>query len=383
MAGTIFGLPLSIQMDDNGDPLAGCKLYIYEAGTSTPATTYEDFGLTTGLELSFPMVADSAGRIPQFWVADGSYRVRLVDAAGNEIFDISSVTAIGASSGTGSSGSGVSETAIFQTGDFIWNPSSGTRTGFVRGNARTIGSSSSGATERASSDCEDLFLHLWNTYSDTVCPVTGGRGATAAADWAANKVIATVDMRGRGPCGLDDMGNSAAGVTPAATYTNSTTSGGIGGASTKVITQGNLPNVNFAVTGATDVDHQHVVAGPTSADTTHTHTFSGTTSGQSQTHTHQYTDRGDTTGSVYASGGGTTPADDTSGTYTTGSASVDHTHTYSGTTSGGSSHAHTISILSDVVGSTLPISGTAASGGSGTAVSILPPVVFGTWFIKL
>lgn len=254
MAGTIYGLGLSQQFDADRNPLSGAKLYIYQSGTSTPVTIYEDFALAN--EHPFPLEADSAGRIPAFWVADGSYRVRLTDASGIEIFDENSITAIGASSGTGGGGSGVSDDQIFQTGDPLWVPTSGTRSGWVRLNARTIGSSSSGATERANADCETLFLHLWNNYTNTAAPVTGGRGASAAADWAANKTIAPPDMRGRGPFGVDDMGSTAAGV-----ISGGTTIAAAGGASETSITltQGNIPNFNLdisllTVTGSPDLN---------------------------------------------------------------------------------------------------------------------------------
>lgn len=69
----------------------------------------------------------------------------------------------------------------------------------------TIGSASSGASNRANADCEDLFLHIWNNISNTNAPVTGGRGASAAADWAANKKIQLGWFAGRG---LKVMGGS-------------------------------------------------------------------------------------------------------------------------------------------------------------------------------
>ncbi len=381
MAGTLFGLPLSVQIDANGDPLAGCKLYVYAAGTSTPATTYEDFGLTAGLELSFPIVANSAGRLPQFWVDDGSYRARLVDSAGNEIFDLSSVTAIGASSGSVSTGSGVSDTALIQTGDFLWNPVSGTRTGFVRANARTIGSSSSGATERASSDCEDLFLFLWANFSDTLCPVSGGRGGTAAGDWAANKAIATLDMRGRAPYGMDDMGNSAASIISGAT-----TAGAAHGQETKTVLQANLPSVNFS-NSLTAADHTHTqqgtfTSGNVSAD--HTHTYSGTTSTESATHTHSGAVGSTPSDNIADTGSGTTTISSV-GTTSTGIESALHTHTFSGTSSGiSANHTHNVTISGATVGSgALAVSGTVSSGGSGTALATLSPGRAGSWFIKL
>jgi hypothetical protein len=241
MAGHIAGLGYSQRMNANGDPLAGCLLSIFETGTSTPVTSYQDYSLT--IAHTHPIVADSAGIIPMFWVADGTYRVRLQDADGNEIFDDNGIVALGPSSGTGGGGSSVDENALFQTGDMLWQPIAGTRTGWVRANARTIGSAASGATERANSDAEDLFLHLWNNFSDTLCPVGGGRGGSAAADWAANKVIATIDMRSKSPLGLDDMGNTAAGITG-----GSTSAAAAVGASTYTIAQANLPNVSFSST---------------------------------------------------------------------------------------------------------------------------------------
>lgn len=53
----------------------------------------------------------------------------------------------------------------------------------------TIGSATSGASSRANSDCEALFTLIWNSISDTQAPVIGGRGASANADWLANKQI--------------------------------------------------------------------------------------------------------------------------------------------------------------------------------------------------
>src|SRR5262245_12922775 len=83
-----------------------------------------------------------------------------------------------------------------------------TKTGYVRLNGRTMGNGASGATERANADTEDLFAYLWNNLTNTIAPVSGGRGGSAAADYAANKTITLPDMRGRALVGLDDMGAS-------------------------------------------------------------------------------------------------------------------------------------------------------------------------------
>lgn len=54
--------------DSNGVPLSGGKLYVYEAGTTTPAVTYTSYtGVTPN---PHPIILDSAGRPPQqIWVS--------------------------------------------------------------------------------------------------------------------------------------------------------------------------------------------------------------------------------------------------------------------------------------------------------------------------
>ena len=60
-----------------------------------------------------------------------------------------------------------------------------------------IGSAASGATTRANDDTQDLFELLWNNVSNTYAAVSGGRGASAEADFAANKTIALNKVLGR------------------------------------------------------------------------------------------------------------------------------------------------------------------------------------------
>jgi microcystin-dependent protein len=68
--------------------------------------------------------------------------------------------------------------------------------GWLLLNGDTMGSAASGAT-RASDDHQELFTVIWNSFTNTDAPVSGGRGASAAADWTANKTITLPDMRGR------------------------------------------------------------------------------------------------------------------------------------------------------------------------------------------
>ena len=59
--------------DNNGNPLAGGKLYTYEAGTTIPQTAYVDN--TGNTPHSNPIILDSAGRPNEIWLIDGeSYK---------------------------------------------------------------------------------------------------------------------------------------------------------------------------------------------------------------------------------------------------------------------------------------------------------------------
>lgn len=98
--------------------------------------------------------------------------------------------------------------SIFEPGDFTWSMRT-SKTGWVLGDGRTIGNAASGATSRANADTILLFTELWNNTSSTV---SGGRGASAAADFAANKTIVVPSVRGRGVVGRENMGGTAANV---------------------------------------------------------------------------------------------------------------------------------------------------------------------------
>jgi hypothetical protein len=172
MAGSI-SLSLSQQFDELGEPLNGGLLYFFAAGTTTPQSAYQDVALT--LPYPNPIELDSAGRVPAFYLADGQIKIRLANAAGVTQVAADNLLVIGASSGSGSPPT-VDATTVLATGDVKARYGTGTLTGFVRLNGRTVGSATSGATERANADCEDLFLHLYA--ADTNLSVSGGRGAS-------------------------------------------------------------------------------------------------------------------------------------------------------------------------------------------------------------
>ena len=206
----------------NGRIASGAKAYFYAAGTTTPLTVFSDNALA--VPRTQPVVAASTGIFPNIYLPYGNYRVRVTDASGVVISDSDGIANPAPPDSGGGGGIVVTADMVLSTGDVKWRMQTGTLTGFVRMNGRTIGSAASGATERANADTADLYTYLWTTYSDAVAPVSGGRGASAAADFAANKPITVPSMQGRGAAGLDDMGGSAANVAQRST-TISTTNG--------------------------------------------------------------------------------------------------------------------------------------------------------------
>src|SRR6266849_4631615 len=156
MAGSL-SLSLSKQFDSQARPLSGGKLYFFVTGTSTPQNAFQDTALT--IAHPNPMTLDSSGRIAAFYLADGTIKIRLADIAGVTILAYDGLLVIGPSSGAGASPS-VDPTTVFRTGDIKKRYTTGTISGWVRCNKRTIGSATSGATERANSDTQALFEFL-------------------------------------------------------------------------------------------------------------------------------------------------------------------------------------------------------------------------------
>lgn len=114
-------------------------------------------------------------------------------------------------------------------------------TGYVLLSGRTIGNGASGGTERANADTSALFTLLWDSMADAEAPVSTGRGANAAADFAANKTITLPDARGRIIAGKDNMGGSTASrITNAGAGIVGTTLGAVGGTETHTLTTAQL-----------------------------------------------------------------------------------------------------------------------------------------------
>ncbi|MGE4220294.1 MAG: hypothetical protein AB7G39_12680 [Alphaproteobacteria bacterium] len=172
---------------------------------------------------------------------------------------------------------------------------------------RSIGDAGSGADARAHADTAALYALLWDNCGDSLCPVDGGRGESAAADFAAGKPLTLPSARGRARFGRDDMGGSAAGLlTEAGGGLDGTVLGAAGGAQNRSIAETHLPaHSHGAGTLATDSagNHTHSVpAGNSSGDPAALSGESpsgGLSTGAAGAHTHAMS------GSTGATGGGT------------------------------------------------------------------------------
>jgi hypothetical protein len=211
MPGTIMSLGLSQQMDLNGRPVPGCRLELYVALSTTKVTAYKTIALSGGEELPWPITADANGRLPAFWLPDGSYRARLTEPNGSVMFDEQNLPSIGPPGTDVPPVITVPAEELMKTGDVKWRPINDLLPGWVRLNGKTLGLETTGTEEDFGPTCKALYQYLWGKCIDAVCPVAGGRGATSELDWNANKHMTLLDLRASAPFGLDGMGNSPAG----------------------------------------------------------------------------------------------------------------------------------------------------------------------------
>lgn len=147
------------------------------------------------------------------------------------------------------------------TGDMKFRLDGGAQPGWVKANGSTIGAAGSAATQLAANVAAALYSYFWTNFSNSQCPVTGGRGASSAADFAALKPLAVYDMRGIGVQGVDTMGGGAttrlSGVP--VTSGNATTPGSLLGENLHSLVSGeNGPHAH----GTTENPHTHTYTSP-------------------------------------------------------------------------------------------------------------------------
>ena len=186
---------------------SGATAWFYAGDTTTPLIVYSEPTLTYALP--WPVVASVTGLFPPIYVPYGTYSVKVLASNGVLISYAQGIDNPAPPSG----GGGVVVTAdeIFQTGDPIWRLTAGPLSGFVRMNGNTLGNLTSGATEYAATNANNLFSFLWTNLPNTIAPVSSGRGASATADFAANKTIVIPSMQGAAAAGVDSMGGTSPG----------------------------------------------------------------------------------------------------------------------------------------------------------------------------
>lgn len=137
----------------------------------------------------------------------------------------------------------------FDTGDVKWTLNSSATAGWIIVNSAvfTLSKSGSGGSY-AAADAEPLYTALWNSTTNTEAPVSSGRGANAAADFAAGKTITLPPLPGRAPIGA----GSGSGIT---TRVN----GGSGGAETHALSTAELAS-HYHSAAMYDPTHVHGVS---------------------------------------------------------------------------------------------------------------------------
>ena len=220
-----------------GTPLSGGLLYFYVVGTvATPQNSYQDSGLT--VPNPFPLVLDSNGRVPAFYLASGSVHVRLTDANGVVQFDYPLCWSSALPEAEEGGGGSVDPTTVSSTGDIKFRATSETLTGWVkseRPHDRQCGVRGDRPGERGYAKSLRLPLGKLRLpdIEPALCRCRRAR-RLGARRLQRQQTTALFDFRASIPVGLDDMGEAAAGKI----LSSNVTSGGGDGPTTPNATGG-------------------------------------------------------------------------------------------------------------------------------------------------
>lgn len=277
-----------------GQPLAGGSVYFFVPNTTTPKTVWSDQNQT--IPFSQPITLD-AGGFPQNGSSSnvgifgqGNYREQVFDSSANLIFD-GFTSAYGSSAPSGANGTDTAPvgTVMPFSGFAIptnWQLAYGqalSRSTFSQllgvltistptGNCVTTSTTLSGFTSTSQipvgSHIESTCLPTGTTVASIVnaTTITVNNAATATGTftltdfpWGNGDGVSTFnvpDLRGRVVAGPDSMGGTAANRLTSTYYGSSAATPGIAGGNqsnttTTTLSQANLPNANFAVSGIT------------------------------------------------------------------------------------------------------------------------------------
>jgi len=134
--------------------------------------------------------------------------------------------------------------------------------GWLWANGQTVGNATSNATGRANADTLALFMQIWTDFPNSIRPIltsagaASSRGASALADFNANKQLPISDKRCVVSIGRDAMGGAGTLglITDGGCGITGTVLGVSGGAQNVVLDNSQLPNVSI---GIAIPDHTH------------------------------------------------------------------------------------------------------------------------------
>jgi hypothetical protein len=367
-----------------GQPLVGGFVYSFVPNTTVPKTTWSD--PNEAFPNSQPVVLDAGGGA--FIFGQGNYRQQVFDANNNLIWD-GFTSAAGSAQVAGSSGTDTAPVgSIMPFSGFVvptnWQLAFGqalSRANFPAllsaltistavGGCSTGGFNITGWTSTVQIPVGSPIESTCFPTGTTVVSITNattivvsqagtatGSFLTTAFPWGngdASTTFNVPDLRGRVTAGADCLGStlqSGAGCASRLTAaffggTGAQAPGLAGGSQSIAISQANLPNVSFNISGIAlnDPQHSHGVTDPT-----HKHNVS-----------------------VFNAA--------SNGTNIQGTNSV----TSGGTNTTGVTSASTgVTINNALTGITIASQGSAASGGSGTAFSQVPPTLTVSYIIKV
>jgi hypothetical protein len=161
--------------------------------TITPATTFT----------VVPTVGTKSPGDNTTAAASTAFVTAAVSAATTGVASIGAATGVVTLGGdlTSVTGANGSISSSWTSGDVKLTMKTTADTGWIILNDGTIGDASSGGTTRANADTSALFTLLWTVCStptsNASCAVSGGLGASASADFAAHKTLATPKALGR------------------------------------------------------------------------------------------------------------------------------------------------------------------------------------------
>lgn len=215
MSAVLLTPPYLQFFDDDGNPLAGGKIYTYAAGTDTPKATYTT--QAANVEQPNPVVLDDAGRPllgnGSIWIT-GAYKIIVKDSLGDTIETVDNITSFSTLAAAGSpffqsfSGDGSTTAFTLSTDEgtdskglmvfvssgivsCVTNGTFATDTGWTKGAGWTIAAgvaTATGAISTAISQTSPVTLVQGQAYSitytitvsaGTLAPSLGGQAGTA------------------------------------------------------------------------------------------------------------------------------------------------------------------------------------------------------------